>query len=378
MIFVTIGTHPGQFVRLVKKIDEIAPLIKEKIIIQTGFTTYKPKNVTHFAFADDLAPYFKEARIVVSHSATSLLEFVLTNKKPVITVPRQARYGEHVNDHQVEFAEALEAQTGIKAVYDIEEVTASLLSSYSYIPHTNKKNLMHLRSFIKKTLLEYDALFFPELPLPYASSRLEYLYNSVKVHNAMRILNIGIANIPEWEMRLEQEGAESLTLDNDRVKNKHAQTFLRKARVRTADIYTAPLKEKHYDVIVLLEVFEHLPNDEVIMQKLVRALKPGGRIVFSVPSKHWLHLINPVKYTQHYRHYTKQEAESLAKKAGLHIIHSNEVENWTLLANLYLHLVRKYLLRSPGAFTFFTSGEKTYRQQNVSGLDIWIVAQKKK
>lgn len=43
MIFVTIGTHPGQFDRLIKKIDEIAPQIDEEIIIQTGFTNYVPK-----------------------------------------------------------------------------------------------------------------------------------------------------------------------------------------------------------------------------------------------------------------------------------------------------------------------------------------------
>lgn len=378
MIFVTIGTHPGQFDRLIRKIDELAPQIKEKIIVQTGFTSYKPKNVTHFAFADDLSPYFKQARLVISHSATSLLEFVLTNKKPIITVPRQAQFGEHVNDHQVEFAEALEKKTGIKAIYDITDLTPALLTSYNLIPRISTTNLTKLQSYIKGTLTSLDKQLFPSLPVPYASSRLDYLYNSVKPHHNMRILNIGIANIPEWEMRIEQEVAESLTLDNDSAKNKHAQTFLKKAKVKTADIYTFPLKEGHYDVITLLEVFEHLPDDRTIMGKLVRALKPGGKIIFSVPSKHWLHYSNPVKYTQHYRHYTLEEAQSLAKRAGLHILHSNHVEDWTLLANLYIHLVRKYLLRSPGTFTLLTSGEETYRQQNVSGLDIWIIAQKKR
>ena len=41
MIFVTVGTHPDQFDRLIRKIDTIAPKIKEKIVIQRGFTKYQ-------------------------------------------------------------------------------------------------------------------------------------------------------------------------------------------------------------------------------------------------------------------------------------------------------------------------------------------------
>ena len=39
MIFVTVGTHEQPFNRLVKKIDDLVAdgIIKEKVIIQTGF-----------------------------------------------------------------------------------------------------------------------------------------------------------------------------------------------------------------------------------------------------------------------------------------------------------------------------------------------------
>jgi len=147
MIFVTVGTHPGQFDRLIKKIDEIAPKIKEKIIIQKGFTRYVPKNAEFFTFAPNLEPYFRKARIVISHSATSLLEFVLFNKKPLITVPRQEKFGEHINDHQVEFAEFLEAKTGIKAIVNINELDENLLSNYKKIAKIKKGNLKKLQRF---------------------------------------------------------------------------------------------------------------------------------------------------------------------------------------------------------------------------------------
>ena len=46
MIFVTVGTHEQPFNRLVKKIDELKGngTIQDDVFIQTGFSTYEPKN----------------------------------------------------------------------------------------------------------------------------------------------------------------------------------------------------------------------------------------------------------------------------------------------------------------------------------------------
>jgi UDP-N-acetylglucosamine transferase subunit ALG13 len=152
VIFVTVGTHPGQFDRLVKRIDEIAPLIKEKIIVQRGFTKYVPKNVEYFDFADNLDTYFKDARLVITHSATSLIEFIMSHKKPIITVPRQARYSEHINDHQIEFAEYLSKHTGILCVLKIEDLTPQLLSNYHKAAFFNPKPLNLFRAKLKRFL----------------------------------------------------------------------------------------------------------------------------------------------------------------------------------------------------------------------------------
>ena len=45
MIFVTVGTHEQPFNRLIKKVDELKyeEIIKEDVIIQTGFSSYEPK-----------------------------------------------------------------------------------------------------------------------------------------------------------------------------------------------------------------------------------------------------------------------------------------------------------------------------------------------
>ena len=156
MIFVTVGTHPGQFDRLIMHIDKIAHKIKEKIIIQRGFTKYRPKNCEYFDFADSLEPYFKKARLVISHSATSLLEFVLFNKKPLITVPRQKKFREHLNDHQVEFALFLDERTGIKAILEIEQLTPELLKNYNILARIDRSKLKNLQSFFIKLFKEIE------------------------------------------------------------------------------------------------------------------------------------------------------------------------------------------------------------------------------
>jgi UDP-N-acetylglucosamine transferase subunit ALG13 len=57
------------------------------------------------------------SRVVVCHGADTILD-VLRAGKPVLAVPRQARYGEHLNDHQVDFAQALAERGWIVVLED--------------------------------------------------------------------------------------------------------------------------------------------------------------------------------------------------------------------------------------------------------------------
>lgn len=152
MIFVTIGTHTDQFDRLVKRIDEIAPKIKEEIIVQRGFTKYTPKNVKYFDFTDNINDYYKKARIVIVQSATSLIEFILKYGKPVITVPREAKYKEHINDHQVEFAEYFAKKANVLMIRNMKDLTPELLKKYNKKPKINLDGLHNLQEKIRKAI----------------------------------------------------------------------------------------------------------------------------------------------------------------------------------------------------------------------------------
>lgn len=137
MIFVTVGTHEQQFDRLIKKIDELKKNgeIEEKVIIQTGFSTYEPQ----YCQWSKLIPYqqmiknVKEARIVITHGGPASFVMPLQIGKTPIVVPRQYQYNEHVNNHQVEFARNVSERMGtIIPVEDIETL-GNIIKNYDAI-----------------------------------------------------------------------------------------------------------------------------------------------------------------------------------------------------------------------------------------------------
>ena len=137
MIFVTVGTHEQPFNRLVQKIDELKKdgTIEEEVIIQTGFSTYEPK----YCQWSKLIPYqqmiknVENARIVITHGGPASFIMPLQLGKIPIVVPRQYKFDEHVNDHQVEFAQNVSKRMGtIIAVEDIETL-GSIIKDYDQI-----------------------------------------------------------------------------------------------------------------------------------------------------------------------------------------------------------------------------------------------------
>lgn len=143
MIFVTVGTHEQPFNRLVKKVDDLVAQgnIKEKVVIQTGFSTY---NATHceahkMMSFDEMQQALKDARIVITHGGpSSFIEALQFGKVPIV-VPRKEKYHEHVNNHQVDFTKLIaKRMNNIIPVYDVNTLL-STIDNYEIIV-TNKNS----------------------------------------------------------------------------------------------------------------------------------------------------------------------------------------------------------------------------------------------
>lgn len=72
-----------------------------------------------------------------------------------------------------------------------------------------------------------------------------------------------------------------------------------------------PFQDHYFDGVLSTEVIEHLPNEELAIQELYRILKPGGRILITVPFV-W----NEHGVPYDYRRYTSFGISELLKKYG--------------------------------------------------------------
>jgi UDP-N-acetylglucosamine transferase subunit ALG13 len=111
VIFGTVGTHTAPFDRLVRALDELAGATAERVVIQMGPSDHRLRAATGFAVvaSQEFTRYMEEARVIVTHCGDTVLEAVALGV-PVVVVPRRHAYGEAIDDHQVELAQALAAR----------------------------------------------------------------------------------------------------------------------------------------------------------------------------------------------------------------------------------------------------------------------------
>lgn len=123
MIFVTVGSRNYPFDRLFQKLDKLYQegILTEEMFAQTGTSTYKPQYYRYkeFLSPEEFVQKISEADIVVCHGASGSIMKALNAGKKVIAVTRLEKYGEHINDHQIQNNEAF-SSNGYVLMADLE------------------------------------------------------------------------------------------------------------------------------------------------------------------------------------------------------------------------------------------------------------------
>jgi SAM-dependent methyltransferase len=73
-----------------------------------------------------------------------------------------------------------------------------------------------------------------------------------------------------------------------------------------------------YDLVALLDVLEHVEEDRASLASIAERLKPGGRILLTVPAHPWMWSAHDV-VNHHKRRYTKNGFRETLEAAGLRI-----------------------------------------------------------
>lgn len=112
MVLVTVGTQKQQFNRFFELIKKSKELKKEEIIAQIGYTKFESKRIHTFDFIplDEMDKYIEQADLVITHGGVGTIFSALKKNKKIIAIPRLEKYGEHINDHQIEICEELEKE----------------------------------------------------------------------------------------------------------------------------------------------------------------------------------------------------------------------------------------------------------------------------
>lgn len=129
MILGVVGTHGQPMLRMVGALDAFArDNPQEEVRIQAGPAahTVRHAHAVDYVGGDTLQEWATAATVVVTHGGPSLLLELVDSGRVPIVMPRERSFREHVDDHQVEFAEFLAARGLVIVVRSAEELRQAL------------------------------------------------------------------------------------------------------------------------------------------------------------------------------------------------------------------------------------------------------------
>jgi SAM-dependent methyltransferase len=139
---------------------------------------------------------------------------------------------------------------------------------------------------------------------------------AVKPPRKARILEVGCGTGHNLAMLKEFGQLDASELDRcaRALANKRLPRKVKEARLPDLSMF----KRNEYDLIALLDVLEHVPDDLGSLRAIHRRLKPGGALLLTVPANPWMWSAHDTAH-HHFRRYTKKQLEELFLRSGLEI-----------------------------------------------------------
>lgn len=159
-IFVILGSQKFQFNRLLKEIDKLVEkgIIGDNVFAQIGYSDYIPSHYSYKRFLnqEEFEEQQQRADIIITHGGTGAIVGAIKKEKKVIAVPRLSKYGEHVDDHQLQLIEQFNEQNLIWAIYDCDKIGKALEEIKNHRFDKYKSNtsryITNIREFIDNSM----------------------------------------------------------------------------------------------------------------------------------------------------------------------------------------------------------------------------------
>lgn len=153
---------------------------------------------------------------------------------------------------------------------------------------------------------------------------------------AGRVLDVGSADGPSvtWMRGTDQH----VTVDVD-------PRGLRRGEGVRASALALPFPDATFDVVTAFDVIEHCAPEDRAVYELQRVLRPGGRLLLSVPAYQWAWSDHDVR-AGHHRRYTKGRLVAAVERPGLRVLRTTYA--FTLVFPLFVAERLKRRVAPPG------------------------------
>ena len=129
---------------------------------------------------------------------------------------------------------------------------------------------------------------------------------AIRSHARGLLLDLGCGNVPLYQFYRD------LVTDNvcvDWVHTSHKSEHLDHECDLNQEL---PLPSGHFDTILATDVLEHIADPDRLWQEMSRLVRPGGKIILTVPFLYWIH-----EAPHDYARYTEFQLNRFCERHGL-------------------------------------------------------------
>lgn len=187
----------------------------------------------------------------------------------------------------------------------------------------------------------------------------------------LRVLDLGCGNGHNGALLKRAGAREVIGVERDRGAAAEARRRLdRVVEMDLAELRPEQLGEEPFDAVLASDVLEHLVDAELVLERAVRCLRPGGVVVVSLPNvanvgtfaslltKHWPRRSSGVFDRTHVRWFGKRDMVQLLRGAGLHVLRVEPYFTRYAAVRIACLVLSLYVFREYWARQFLLLAEK--------------------